>query len=252
MLDSVVRWQMHRLLAALVAVWVVVTCRIAAADPGRQDSAYAVVDQRAPATLCPGETRRVEVTLENVGGRSWEPAAKDRLSYHWRDRAGVVVVRDGSRTDLETTVHSGEQVTVAAKVTAPEEPGDYTLVWRMLREGEGWFPEADDAAASVSVRGDGPPLAWSIAPFEVPEIEAQGEATIELVVTNEGCATWSSETQDRLSYRWFAPDGSTKRGEGPRTAFDTVVEPGEETTVTLRVRGPKTRGRHLLRIAPVR
>lgn len=249
---SPVKPQFERLLAALIAVWVCLVAQTSQAQARPEGPAYAVVDARGPRTLCPGETRRVELTLENTGGRAWDPDAKDRLSYHWRDGAGTLVVRDGWRTELGEVVAAGDRVTVNAKLTAPKSAGPYQLVWRMLREGEDWYPIPEGASTSVVVAGEGSPLAWSVEPFELPDIQARGETSISVTVTNVGCAPWTAETADRLSYRWFAPDGTTKRGEGPRTDFEGVVESGESATVDLRVLGPSEPGRYLFRIAPVR
>lgn len=245
------RWPLH-LLAALLAMWVAVLSGSAHAEPRGEGPSYAVVAEATPESMCPGETQRVELSLENTGGRTWTPDAQDRLSYHWRTEDGTLVIRDGRRTDLADPVSPGERVDLGAKVTAPTQPGRYQLVWRMLREGEDWYPESEGSSVTVQVGGDGPPLAWSLEPFEVPELAARGETSVEITVTNEGCATWSSATADRLSYRWFDADGTTKRAEGPRTAYDGDIGPGEQTTVALKVRGPPGPGRYVLRIAPVR
>ncbi len=246
-----VRWPLH-LLAALVAVWVAALCPRAHAEARTEGSAYAVLEEATPERMCPGETRRVELSLQNTGGRTWAPDDQDRLSYHWRTEDGTDVIRDGRRTDLRGPVPPGGRVDVSAKVIAPKEPGTYRLVWRMLREGEDWFPVSEGSSVTVQVVGVGPPLAWSIEPFEVPELAARGETEVEVTLTNEGCATWSAETVDRLSYRWFDVDGTSKRAEGPRTAYDGDVAPGEKTTVQLLVRGPLSPGRYILRVAPVR
>lgn len=247
---SPVKPQFERLLTALFAVWVCLAAQTSWAQARPEGPGYAVVGGEAVGSLCPGETRRVELTLENTGGRTWDPKSKDRLAYHWRDDAGELVVRDGWRTELPEVIAPGEQVSVDAKLTAPKDPGRYQLVWRMLREGDDWYPEGP--ATPVVVLGTGTPLAWSIEPFELPDIQARGEASAVVTVTNEGCAPWTPETLDRLSYRWFAPDGTTKRGEGPRTSFDSVVRPGESATVDLRILGPQNPGRYVLRVAPVR
>lgn len=249
---SPVKPHLERLLAALIAVWVCLVAQAAQAQARPEGPAYAVVDAGGVRTLCPGETRRVELTLENTGGRAWDPAAKDRLSYHWRDEAGTLVIRDGWRTELGEVVAAGESVTLDAKLTAPKSPGRHQLVWRMLREGEDWYPVPEGASTSVLIAGEGSPLAWSVEPFELPDIQARGETSAAVTVTNVGCAPWTPQTADRLSYRWFAPDGTTKRGEGPRTAFEGVVEPGASATVDLRILGPSEPGRYLFRIAPVR
>lgn len=246
-----VRWPLH-LLAALVAVLVAVLCPRAHAELRTEGPAYAVLAEETPESMCPGETRWVELSLENSGGRSWVPGEQDRLSYHWRTEDGTTVIRDGRRTDLVEVVSPGERVDLSAKVTAPKKPGSYRLVWRMLREGEDWFPESEGSSVTVQVGGEGPPLAWSIEPFEPPELAARGETSVEITLTNEGCAPWSPETVDRLSYRWFDVDGTTKRAEGPRTAYDGEVGPGEQTTVQLVVRGPPSPGRYILRVTPVR
>ena len=106
-----------------------------------ESSSYAVAKHSTPQVWCPSETRRVAVTFRNTGARAWSPKTHDRVSYHWRDTQGGMVHRDGLRTDFDAEVAVGAHAEVLAKVTAPSTPGSYVLVWRMLTEGAGWFPE---------------------------------------------------------------------------------------------------------------
>ncbi len=241
----------NRLWAALVAAWVVLWCETAAAalPPG---SRFEVGEHRTPAALCPSEVRRVSVALRNVGDRAWEPEAGDRLAYHWRTVEGALVQRDGRRSELPQRVEPGDVVTVDAKLIAPTEPGAYVLAWRMLREGEGWFPEDPDASVSVTVRGAGPALAWSVNPFSAPVVAAKGEASLEVTITNRGCAAWTAHTEDRMSYRWFTADGRTKVADGRRTDWSGTVEPGATVTETMSIAGPPAPGSYVLALSPVR
>ncbi|MEM6291188.1 MAG: sulfatase-like hydrolase/transferase [Myxococcota bacterium] len=241
----------NRLWAALVAVWVALWCEVGIAAPPR-GARFEVAGHETPAALCPAEVRRVAVTLRNVGDQAWEPDAGDRLAYHWRRPGGALVQRDGRRSELPERVEPGESVTVDAKLIAPAEPDDYVLVWRMLREGGGWFPEDPEAVLPVRVAGSSPALAWSVQPFTAPEVAAKGEASLEVTVTNQGCAAWTAESADRMSYRWFSADGRTKVADGRRTSWPRTVAPGDTLTQTIAVAGPPRPGSYVFALSPVR
>lgn len=242
-------------ISALVWVWLLgLLCAprwVQAA--GIEGPAYEVAEHATPSRLCPKETRRIRIRLENTGGRAWDPAQGDRLSYHWLREDGTTHKHDGRRTDLREVVSTGDTVELSAKITAPQDAGRYRLVWRMLREGEAWFPTSEGASVDVEVRGREPALAWALtSAAAVPQLAAKAQGHMEVTVRNTGCSTWSAASEDRMSYRWFSADGRTKVADGKRTPFERDVPPGEGATVDLKLAGPPTPGRYTLRLSPVR
>ena len=89
-----------------------------------------------------GSLNEIEVALQNRGMVTWtrEPANPIRLSYHWLPRdSDEMVIFEGVRTDLQRKVAPGETTRLPARVLAPPEPGEYRLVWDMLKEHRFWF-----------------------------------------------------------------------------------------------------------------
>ncbi len=89
-----------------------------------------------------GSLNEVEVALQNRGMVTWtrEPDNPIRLSYHWLPRdTDEMVIFEGVRTDLHREVAPGETTRLPARVLAPPEPGEYRLVWDMLKEHRFWF-----------------------------------------------------------------------------------------------------------------
>ena len=89
-----------------------------------------------------GSLNEVEVALQNRGMVTWtrEPDNPIRLSYHWLPRdTDEMVIFEGVRTDLQREVAPGETTRLPARVLAPPEPGEYRLVWDMLKEHRFWF-----------------------------------------------------------------------------------------------------------------
>jgi len=100
-----------------------------------------------------GEQRTIEIELTNTGSYTWN-AGGDRLV-----RLGVSFGQEsddvgaGWSTDerymLDRDVTPGESATLRAAVTAPATPGDYTVRYRMVKEGTAWFDELQRARVSV-------------------------------------------------------------------------------------------------------
>ncbi len=108
--------------------------------------------------LRPGQFEEVELIITNTGLAPWNPkeTSPTRLSYHWLDPTTLRVPDfEGLRTDLPHKVEAGQAVSVEARVQAPYLPGQYLLVWDMLREGLFWFSleSSPGAYTRVEVRG---------------------------------------------------------------------------------------------------
>ena len=83
------------------------------------------------------------VEVGNTGAERWPSMGERavRLTYHWYDRVGAMTVFDGERTLLPHDLHPGDRVTLWASIRAPDQPGEYILVWSLVQESVGWFIE---------------------------------------------------------------------------------------------------------------
>jgi hypothetical protein len=112
---------------------------------------------RIPTEMIAGQQTSADVTLKNVSERSW-PSKPNRqgknavrLSYHWLDRKGRMVVFEGLRTALPRDLGSGETAKLTATIQAPEKAGKYVLDVTLVQEGVAWFPEMNGAKLSLPV-----------------------------------------------------------------------------------------------------
>lgn len=112
-----------------------------------------------PETLQPGTPYRLPITVTNTGLAPWPVSGPSpvRLSYHWLDAAGRMVVWDGARTDLPRDIAPGESVSLNALVVAPPQPGTYLLQWDLLQENVSWFSARGVTGPAVPVRVGAPP-----------------------------------------------------------------------------------------------
>jgi hypothetical protein len=115
-----------------------------------------------PATLDleTGHTHRIPITLTNTGRLTWDSTRQPAyaVSYHWL-RAGseAVIQFDGERTPFAAAVPPGATVTMPVHVTAPGQPGAYTLVWDVVLETRAWLSTEGVPPARTDVRVKGQP-----------------------------------------------------------------------------------------------
>jgi hypothetical protein len=118
--------------------------------------AYGAVYGRvtAPAAASPGEVFNVTVHLTNTGWIDWnsQDTSPVFLSYHWQDRSGRTLVRDGWRSALPAVLAQGQQAQATVRVQAPEDVGDLVLAIDLVHEGVAWFSDHGVPPASVPVR----------------------------------------------------------------------------------------------------
>lgn len=106
-----------------------------------------------PSAMARGSTAVVPMTLTNVGSMTWAAAGANpvRLSYHWLDSVGNVVVWNGVRTVLTADVPTGGMVSLNATLQAPSALATYTLQWDLVQEGITWFQGQGVTPPSVPV-----------------------------------------------------------------------------------------------------
>src|SRR5258708_27310269 len=89
------------------------------------------VSQSVPATMAPGQSYAVSVTMTNTGDTTWEAAGLYRLgSQGPQDNSTWGPVR----VELPSSVAPGATVTFNFNVTAPATVGTYNFQWRMVQD----------------------------------------------------------------------------------------------------------------------
>lgn len=85
----------------------------------------------------------VNMELHNTGTETWRAHGKRPvcLSYHWHDRDGGVIERDGLRTSLLRDVLPGETIRLVGLLRVPQRTGALNLIWTLVQEEVGWFDE---------------------------------------------------------------------------------------------------------------
>ncbi|HZR23392.1 MAG TPA: O-antigen ligase family protein [Vicinamibacterales bacterium] len=126
-----------------------------------QESWYrATIDAPSTIELATGRDELVPVSVTNTGRLVWDSEARPPIyfSYHWMSAAGDrVVAFDGVRTPFAAPVDPGQTTVFRARVRAPQQPGEYRLVWDLVQEGRLWFstePGASAQASRATIEGD--------------------------------------------------------------------------------------------------
>jgi O-Antigen ligase len=109
-------------------------------------------------TLQTGRTHQIPITLSNTGRVTWDskryPAF--HVAYHWlRSGSEAVIQFEGQRTPFPLPVPPGSTVSLQAYVTAPAQPGAYTLVWDVVLETRAWLSTEGVVPANTEVRVEG-------------------------------------------------------------------------------------------------
>lgn len=108
----------------------------------------------APRRVRPGEEFFVSTLLAHAGPTLLTSFGDHpiRLSYHWADEAGNIVIFDGLRTELQAPVHPARTTRCEVLVQAPENPGNYLLCVLPVQETIRWHNKANNILKSIEVR----------------------------------------------------------------------------------------------------
>lgn len=219
-----------------------------AVGPGTYGAAYSPPAAATSATI--GVAGRLEVRLTNTGTIPWPAAGATpvRLSYHWLDRAGVVVVWDGERTVLPRDVAPGETVSVMLAYAPPLATGAYTLRIDLVREGVSWFSGLGVAPHDVVIPvGNGYAAQYAVS--APPAVLVGGRLRLPITVRNTGTLTWrpTGPNPIRLAAHLADGQGNTVLWDGERTAFAAEVPPGASVTTELVIAAPLRPGAYRVR-----
>jgi hypothetical protein len=121
----------------------------------------------ADGVLQPETTYRLSVQVRNTGSLDWsyEGAHPVRLGYRWLDASGNPVALPPAhdhRATLPALTTFGHTAEFSeARVTTPAMPGQYTLAWDLVHEGNTWFHDANPNSPRlempVTVQGSSDP-----------------------------------------------------------------------------------------------
>lgn len=125
---------------------------------GSQDWYGARYEVPSTLSLETGATHMIPIAVTNTGRLTWDSDRNPRftMSYHWLRANSVAVVQfEGDRTPFPSPVRPGARVTLPASVTAPGEPGTYTLLWDVAHETRAWLSTegVQSAQTTVTVHG---------------------------------------------------------------------------------------------------
>lgn len=109
-----------------------------------------------PAELRRGETRRVQVRVENLGDATLSGLGTTdgrfsvRLSYQWINQHGRAMGFD-YRKQLPRALGPGESLTMDAELRAPVEPGPHQLQLDLVQESIAWFKDKGSRVFAIKV-----------------------------------------------------------------------------------------------------
>jgi len=177
----------------------------------------AFVSQSVPATMVPGQSYPVSVSMRNTGNTTWTASQFYRLgsSSPLDNRIWTT-----TRVELAGDVAPGGVATFNFQVTAPATPGAYSLEWHMLREWGEWFG-APSQAVSVSVATPPPP------PDNVTYIHTDGLGSP--VARSDSAGIIISRTS-------YEPYGRTAGGVTPTIGFTGHVNDADTGLVYMQQR----------------
>ena len=211
--------------------------------------------QTVPATMSVGQACAVDLTLKNNGTMTWRTDGPYAVvgSYQWLDADGAVVVGQGPATPLSGPVAAGEPALLKAQITAPDQPGHYTLRYDLRQGDQVWFHEQGAKPLEVAVEV-GVAYAGALEVPAVPAIMVPGQIyAVEVRLTNNGSATWQGQPSGNpaletvvLAARWRDVDGGLVDSPAGNTPLPQSVPPGQSLTVVAQVQAPSVNGRFLL------
>ncbi len=202
-----------------------------------------------PSSFLAGETRVVQATLLNDGGRPWPSSGTNpvKIGYSWRSAATGNIFQ-GTRVSLPYDVQPGQTVTVSLPVTAPVYPTSYVLRLDLVKENLFSFGDKgiapDDTTTAVLLDARATLNAGAVPPLSVGQT-----TTVPVIITNTGRGTFptTSSTPVRLGYHWYDAQGKTLVYEGARTMLPADLGAGQSVSVNAQVTAPSVGGTLTLR-----
>jgi hypothetical protein len=115
-----------------------------------------------PAKLRAGQKEIVRLKIKNTSDVQWwsrgarvntRPDNKFYLAAgnRWLNADGSLLTNMDGRYGINANLAPGEEVEVPLGITAPKDPGDYTLEIDVIQEGVSWFAEKGSPTAKTKI-----------------------------------------------------------------------------------------------------
>jgi RHS repeat-associated protein len=198
-----------------------------------------VSSQSVPATMVPGQTYAVSVTMVNSGTTTWAQSGFYRLAPVGAGSGAWSI----GRVELPVaSVSPGQSVVFNFNVVAPAGVGTYNFQWQMVQEFVEFFGDATPLLSINVTRGNDAVFSSQV----VPPSMTQGQTVpVTVSMTNTGTSTWTGGLYYLASVGAGASAWSVVRAElptGPVGPVQRAVSPGQTVTFTFNVVAPNTPG----------
>ncbi|MCI0526123.1 MAG: radical SAM protein, partial [Nitrospira sp.] len=106
-----------------------------------------------PKEMEAGKTYSIPLTFKNTSFSPWFRNGSNAVqcSYQWFNAEDGSLVSEGIRTLLPQDVLPIQEITVSAKLTAPEKSGNYLLKWDLLLGNQIWFHQYTQQTLDIKV-----------------------------------------------------------------------------------------------------
>ncbi len=207
--------------------------------------------ESTPGSMTANEQVNLSFYIKNAGTMTWPSGGANpvKLSYHWYNASGQVVLWDGLRTALPSNMAELDFTTLTASLKAPPGGGNYTLKWDPVHEGVKWFSFAEVPVLSKAVTVN--PASYSVqwGSHNTPTtLNASQSVNVSVAITNAGSTTWPSggATPVKLSYHWLNSLGQVVTWDGQRTSLTADLVTGQSATLTAALTAPSSPGTYTL------
>ena len=204
--------------------------------PPGSDAAF--VSQEVPATMMPGESYEVTVTMRNTGTTTWTFAGRYKLGSS-NPRDNTIWGFNRVRLPSSVSVLPDMDYTFVFNVTAPAVQGTHDFQWQMLQENVASFG-AKTPNVPVNVPAAIPNAAFVAQ--EVPAVMNAGQTyEVKVAMENTGNTTWKFAYRHKLG-SVNPRDNMTWGLNRVRVPFDVAVPPGVTHTFLFNVTAPMEAG----------
>lgn len=188
-----------------------------------------------PATLAPGESRFITVTVQNTGTATW-PATNLKLV----SRDAPVNFWSQTNADLTVSVPPGGTRTFGFTIKAPATAGTYSFRREMKNyAGIGDFRNYGFCVDRNITVGGTPPLNSSVTSHTLPGTMSAGEVrNVQVVMRNTGSETW----QTGGTYVLYSTNSPVNLWGTTLVNVASTTAPGADATFNFNITAPTTAG----------
>ena len=191
--------------------------------------------QTVPEQIGAEETFTVALTFKNAGDETWSSQSKIALDIKNQDSTWTYTP---ITLDQDDDIPPGQSKVFTFQLTAPSEPGAYSLQWQLTKNGK---PFGEATKSSILTVHNTTYQAKFISQVIPETLGAGTSVNAKIQFKNNGSVTWS----DEAGYRLTAVHQARKSPWGGMTIrlrSDQYVTPGDIVTFNVPIKAPATTG----------